>query len=820
MSDVKVTFVAVDGASVALAKIAASVKQVGTQSDASQKQVSNFGQHLLTIASALGIQTGLQAIVGGIKNIVTSSFDLAAALETSKMAFGTMLGSAEAANKMLDDLRSFADSTPFEFMGLQQAAKRMMAYGFEAEAVIPTLRNLGDAAGALGGGTAMIDRLTLALGQMKAKGKVSGEELMQLSETGIPALKFLADAAGVTTAEMSAMVSKGIVPADQAIRVLLQGMETNFGGLMAKQAETATGKISTLKDAISELKTTTGEGLVPIVIQMADVFTVATKELTAHQAAMNQNATVTDELELALKRGYITAEQFGKAVEFVGLQASTDGLVLFDNTVVDMTYALELATEAQKKHDYQVSISHETFLKQRQRVDKVTEGLDMMKKAIDPAKVALQELNDRIAEHATSFSMVATAETEFQSASEKLAKSQADHQKVVDDLIKGHGGLQAAILGGKGTIIDNTTAIEKADIAHLHLKKRIQDVEERHRDGKISAEDYAIATRENNLAFAEQTEEYNKLTAANGTGKTATELAAIAQGNYNTQLANAKIAVENDILAEQALKDMVAKRLLEEIALEQLKVLAKDGFLKEEQAQIKALSEALGIADSEAITGMFNREVAATELAKLHDKYGEAFKTGNKEQMATYAAMVKSIGDDIANKQVPDMAKAEEAGRKAAKQVHDFANTYNGLQSKEITLTYHEIRTSQGIVLQNTAMAKDGVAVSEPGQSTAVTGLTVDATPRPKSGALATGGPMSGMGGAYLVGEYGPELFDPSGSGRIFSANQLGRAQAGYNANSNMRIDTINMYGVQNPAELYEAISKEARARGKHLVMA
>ena len=339
MSDVKVTFVAVDGASLALSKIAASVKEVGTQSEKSQQQVATFGQNLLQIAGALGIQMGLQAIVGGLKNIIVSSFELAAALETSKMAFGTMLGSAEKANKMLADLRSFADSTPFEFMGLQGAAKRMMAYGFAAEEVIPTLRNLGDAAGALGGGTAMIDRLTLALGQMKAKGKVSGEELMQLSETGIPALKFLADAAGVTTAEMSAMVSKGIVPADQAIRVLLQGMEKNFGGLMAKQAETATGKISTLKDAISELKTVTGEGLVPVVIQFADVFTEATKALTAHQTAMNLNSTVTDELELALKRGYITAEQFGKAVEFVGLQASTDGLVLFDNTVVDMTYA-------------------------------------------------------------------------------------------------------------------------------------------------------------------------------------------------------------------------------------------------------------------------------------------------------------------------------------------------------------------------------------------------------------------------------------------------------------------------------------------------
>ena len=52
MSDVKVTFVAVDGASLALSKIAASVKEVGTQSEKSQQQVATFGQNLLQIAGA------------------------------------------------------------------------------------------------------------------------------------------------------------------------------------------------------------------------------------------------------------------------------------------------------------------------------------------------------------------------------------------------------------------------------------------------------------------------------------------------------------------------------------------------------------------------------------------------------------------------------------------------------------------------------------------------------------------------------------------------------------------------------------------------
>jgi len=56
------------------------------------------------------------------------------------------------------------NSAVFEFPSLIEASKRMLAYGFAAEEVLPTLRAVGDAAAALGAGSEGIDRITLALG--------------------------------------------------------------------------------------------------------------------------------------------------------------------------------------------------------------------------------------------------------------------------------------------------------------------------------------------------------------------------------------------------------------------------------------------------------------------------------------------------------------------------------------------------------------------------------------------------------------------------------------------------------------------------------
>lgn len=181
----------------------------------------------------------------------------AAGFEQAKVGFTTMLGSGKKADAFLKQTADFAATTPFEFPDLVVASQRLLAMGFSAKQVRPVLTAAGDAVAAMGGGKEQIDQVTMALGQMKAKGKVAGDELLQLTEAGIPAVKILAAQYHKTVPEMQEMISKGEVLADKAIPKLIAGMEKGtkttkgFGGMMAAQSKTLVGQWSNLKDAVT-----------------------------------------------------------------------------------------------------------------------------------------------------------------------------------------------------------------------------------------------------------------------------------------------------------------------------------------------------------------------------------------------------------------------------------------------------------------------------------------------------------------------------------------------------------------------------------------
>lgn len=241
-------------------ELTTSVDLAGLQSglrDAEAKAATGGEQAGSRLGSgmAAGIKAATSVILSAIGRIVVALAGMGIAMnasaEQTQAAFTTLLKSGEKAQSFLAELRDFAASTPFEFPELADSAKRLLAMGFAAEDIIPMMTSIGDAVGALGGGQAEIDRVTMALGQMRAKGKVSAEEMMQLAELGIPAWQMLADAMGLSTAEVMKLAEQGKITADQAIPALINGMNQAFGGSMQAQAMTFNGLLSTLKDNAS-----------------------------------------------------------------------------------------------------------------------------------------------------------------------------------------------------------------------------------------------------------------------------------------------------------------------------------------------------------------------------------------------------------------------------------------------------------------------------------------------------------------------------------------------------------------------------------------
>lgn len=221
-----------------LRQFAQSITSVG------QIAAGVFGGNLFSSAASKLGELGVGAVKLGL------GFD--SMKQQATIAFTTMLGSGERAKVFLDELQSFAARTPFEFPDLTRAAQRLMAMGFAAQDVVPTLTAIGDAVAALGGSAETVDRVTTALGQMQAKGKTSAEEMMQLTEAGIPAWRYLAEAIGTDIPTAMKQVERGAVSASVTIAAVTKGMETDFGGMMEKQSHTWAGLWSTIKDTAAQ----------------------------------------------------------------------------------------------------------------------------------------------------------------------------------------------------------------------------------------------------------------------------------------------------------------------------------------------------------------------------------------------------------------------------------------------------------------------------------------------------------------------------------------------------------------------------------------
>jgi tape measure domain-containing protein len=242
--------------------------------------IGNIGRSLTSaglMIGQIGVVAGAAtlAVTAGIGAIGAWGLSTASQVEQADIAFSTMLGSAQKADAFLKQLADFAAKTPFEFPDLVSASQKLLAMGFQAQQVVPTLTAIGDAVAGLGGSKETIDQVTRALGQMQAKGKVQSDEMLQLTEAGIPAWQMLADKMGITVPQAMDKVSKGAVDAKTGIDALVTGMEKDFGGMMEKQSQTLSGLFSTLKDTVRLGLAQAEQGALPALKKMMQDLIVA-----------------------------------------------------------------------------------------------------------------------------------------------------------------------------------------------------------------------------------------------------------------------------------------------------------------------------------------------------------------------------------------------------------------------------------------------------------------------------------------------------------------------------------------------------------------
>lgn len=195
----------------------------------------------------LAITAGLAA-----KKLVMDPVSLADSYSSAKIGFSTLLGDSQG-QAMMDDLDAFAKATPFKTSEVIANTQKMIAMGWEAKDIIQDMETIGDAAAATGKGDEGLNRIILALSQIKSKGKLSTEELNQLAEAGISAKRYLAEGLGYGSgdsgiAALSKDLEQGKIGSERAIQAIMAGMK-EYKGMMDKTAnETAKGLWGQIED--------------------------------------------------------------------------------------------------------------------------------------------------------------------------------------------------------------------------------------------------------------------------------------------------------------------------------------------------------------------------------------------------------------------------------------------------------------------------------------------------------------------------------------------------------------------------------------------
>ncbi|MCP4482078.1 MAG: tape measure protein [bacterium] len=225
--------------------------------DAPLKRMDQNIKNIKSLAFKAGIAISAMGVATGL--IVKE----AAGFEQQEIAFETLLKSGEKAKTLLNDIKQFAKTTPFELTGLIESSKQLLAFGVGVNEIIPLMQDLGNISAGIG--KDKLPTLIRSFGKIKTKGKATMEELNMMLEAGVPILDQLAENFGVNTEQLFKMITAGKVgfgDVQKALHSLSNGTGL-FANLMEKQSKSTLGIWSNIKDVITQIKLAIGKDLLP-----------------------------------------------------------------------------------------------------------------------------------------------------------------------------------------------------------------------------------------------------------------------------------------------------------------------------------------------------------------------------------------------------------------------------------------------------------------------------------------------------------------------------------------------------------------------------
>lgn len=289
-----------------------------------------------TKSAAGGVQMLGQAIAAfGVQQMVTGFITVNREAEQLRVSLKTLEGSQAAATARFRELQEMAKTTPLSVNEVTATYIKLKNFGIDP--MNGSMQAMVDQAAVLGGGIETLNGIVMAFGQANAKGKLQGEEMLQLAERGVPVYDTLARALNKTTGEVQELASKGQLGRDVIAQLIVEIGKNNFGAAAA-QANTLDGAIGGLKDNIEQLAIAAGDsGLTAVLTVLIAQVSDGVQALTSLVAPTKELGTAADEAG-----GFIAGLSKGVLVVTAGAKVAGAGVGVW----VDYLLALVDAARA------------------------------------------------------------------------------------------------------------------------------------------------------------------------------------------------------------------------------------------------------------------------------------------------------------------------------------------------------------------------------------------------------------------------------------------------------------------------------------------
>lgn len=227
-------------------KMQSSVRESMQQIEAhAAKMQSSMKSNFESITAAISKVSGAFAAIG-VAMSVQHVVEVASTFEQLEIRLNSVMGSAQAGAQAFDWIKQFAQNTPYSVQQTTDAFMTLKNFGLDP--MDGTLQKVADASAKYGSSAETAQRVSLALGQAWARGKLQGQDTLQMIDAGIPVYDLLSKATGKTAAEIQKMSEAGTMGRD-IMKKLIDQMGAEGAGTAAAKMKSYAGEVSNMGDA-------------------------------------------------------------------------------------------------------------------------------------------------------------------------------------------------------------------------------------------------------------------------------------------------------------------------------------------------------------------------------------------------------------------------------------------------------------------------------------------------------------------------------------------------------------------------------------------